>query len=112
MMKTSITENSQKFWSFLENNRGSTRISGQYDDVYFNSPHDIVNVFAHYFSSVYVSGDTDVRRGPVGNTSLVDISCIIESEVHAAIKKLKNRMTTGPDGIPSFLVRDCVSVFV
>ncbi|GJQ82430.1 hypothetical protein Trydic_g11844 [Trypoxylus dichotomus] len=68
-------------------------------------PYDIVNAFADYLSSVYVSSDNDVPRSCVESTSLVDILCITESEVHTAIRKLKNTMT-------SFLVRDYASMFL
>lgn len=38
---------------------------------------------------------------------LIDIS---EDEVHAALKKMKSKFTSGPDEIPSFFVRDCAPV--
>lgn len=49
----------------------------------------------------------DHKQVDIGNTTDINFSPINETEVLATIKKLKNKMTSGPDDIPSFIVRDC-----
>jgi hypothetical protein len=40
------------------------------------------------------------------------INEIDEEAVYKALRKVKDKSTTGPDGIPAFLLRDCASAFV
>lgn len=77
-------------------------------------PQEIVSAFGEFFQSVYLKPDSDSltdcrdhEQVDIGNTTDINFSPINETEVLAAIKKLKNKMTSGPDDIPSFIVKDC-----
>lgn len=63
-----------------------------------NSPQDIVNDFVHYTGTIY-SRNTRQNIRCLQNLS--------QSQVNVVMKKLKNKMTADPDGVPNFLVRDC-----
>jgi hypothetical protein len=44
------------------------------------------------------------------DTNNVNTPFISESDVTSALKKLKPKLTAGPDNIPAFLLKDCASV--
>ena len=46
--------------------------------------------------------DSDIVHGP---------SLITPEGVFSASKSLKNKLTAGPDGVPSFIVKDCMQAF-
>lgn len=110
-----ISSNPGQFWSYINGRRNTTRIGTALTDDLgssYNTPEAIVNGFAKYFSSVYTSNSSDVFEAFSSFPQLhVRIDTLCESDVVAAIRKLKANMTSGPDGIPAFLVRDCVTVF-
>lgn len=117
----SVTENEivhdpSKFWSFVQYKRGKSRIPGTvtYDNETLDSPQMIVDSFANFFSSVYSKSDpshtNDFSLSHLSGT--ININSVTENDILQAIKKLKNKMTTGIDGVPSFVVRDCAAVFV
>uniref|UniRef100_A0A0K8RBH5 Putative reverse transcriptase n=1 Tax=Ixodes ricinus TaxID=34613 RepID=A0A0K8RBH5_IXORI len=70
-------------------------------------------VFAEYFSSCYSSFPTS------SSFSSVDIECsdylstftVCIDDVLEAIKELKPKLSTGIDGIPSFIIKGCCSIF-
>lgn len=70
----------------------------------FNNPQE---GFVSYCNSVYIDSRCHrVQCGELGPSSYVNITKKSESEVDAAIRRLKNKVTAAPDGIPSFLIRD------
>jgi hypothetical protein len=46
------------------------------------------------------------------NANIISITSVTEDDVIKAFKQLKPKLTTGPDKIPAFIVRDCMYVFV
>lgn len=83
------------------------------DDTIASDGLSIANLFADHFSTVYTRG------GVLQNASYicqapVDLSSISVgiSELHSAIDKMKNKLSTGPDGIPSHFIKKCVSTLV
>nr|CAH7749762.1 unnamed protein product [Callosobruchus chinensis] len=113
-----IKEDPTAFWSFIHNKNNTSSIprNMMYNGETVNDPQSIVNTFADFFSSVYsVPDHTNVSCDYVFDHNVfIDISCepISESEILLASRKLKNKMTSGPDQIPSFLVKDCIKIFV
>ena len=66
----------------------------------FETPLQIVNEFANFF--------TQASEINVNSLHLLRIS---EIDVVKALKKLKPSLTAGPDLIPSFLLKDCDTLF-
>lgn len=115
-IENSIKSDPSSFWSFVNNKRGKTRLPGRmhYNDTELNNPQAIVEAFSNYFSSVFLqpSDNDNTNTNFEFDLNLPDISIrsLSEEEIILSIKKLKNKMTTGPDHIPSFFVRDCAYV--
>lgn len=115
-VERSISDDPKNFWSYVQNKKGSSRIPSNmcYNTSNYDNPLDIVNGFANYFSSVYLP-KANVPHGinsPLHtNKPCINVD-ITENSIREAIKKLPNKMTSGHDQIPSFLVRDCMSAFI
>nr|CAI5827926.1 unnamed protein product [Callosobruchus analis] len=113
-MENSIHTDPSKFWTFVRNKNRSTRIPGimKLGDTTLDNTQEIVNGFAQYFSSVYQQSDVsnlDLQTKDCTNSiiSLIEVS---EDDVIRASKKLPNKLTSGVDIIPSFIVKDCIHV--
>ena len=76
-------------------------------------PLDIVNAFANYFSEVYIASTNPLMLN--FHPSSIDINITLEpfteEEVLHTLKRSKNKLTRGTDGVPSFVVRDCAYAF-
>ena len=85
----------------------------KYNDCTLDSPVCIVNAFADYFNSVYCTSKQPVNFTDqyVNANECITLPLVTEDEVSSALKKSKNSFTMGPDGIPSFLLKDCACVF-
>lgn len=55
------------------------------------------------------SGDCDLLCDD--NLPLIHVPILSVSDVSESIRRLKGTMTSGPDGIPAFLIKDCCTVF-
>lgn len=110
-----ISNDPSNFWAFITSKKGQSRIPGLVKDAsnaVFDNPQDIVDSFARFFQSVYVdSTNTDIDPD-FNNAPYIDISEIHDHDVIEASKKLKDKLTSGVDGIPSFVVKDCVYALV
>ena len=83
-----------------------------YNDKDLNCPKDIINSFADHFSESFVNDQPPVNLNCSSlNKNVLCITSINEENVTAAIRKLKPKITCGPDQIPAFVVRDCANVF-
>lgn len=104
------------FWSFVNNKKGKTRIPGtmRHNDEELHNPQDIVEAFSRLFEQAFPHSepndtiDIDLNIGV--NFPSLNVNNLSEEEITDSIKKLKNKMTSGPDCIPSFLIRDCAYV--
>nr|CAH7714539.1 unnamed protein product [Callosobruchus chinensis] len=106
-------------WSFIHNKNNTSRIPSIMSDgeVFHTDPESIVNAFADFFKSMF-----DLPENPTqSNENAILYFCnpieisneqITENEILIAAKKIKNKLTSGPDQIPSFLVKDCISTLV
>ena len=69
-------------------------------------------VFGEFFKSVYSPPETDeeiLTEMPNIHENITFLN-ISENDILNASKKLKNKMTSGPDNIPSFIIKDCICV--
>lgn len=110
-----IKANPTSFWSFLNTLKNTTTIpsSMNYGNDILKDEQSIVNAFAHYFQSAFINSSTyDMENLQVTcNVPQLSIPYITEEDVLKALKKFKNKLTTGPDGIPAFLLKDCAVIF-
>lgn len=108
-----IASDPSTFWSFINSKKGHTSIPGNLrdDSNDYADPQSIVDAFANYFSGVYInsSPNNDIES-PMLNSDIINIHTITSQDIVVASKKLKDRMTSGVDGIPSFIVKDCIGV--
>lgn len=114
-VESNIAAEPGKFWSFVNSKQKCANISTQmtYNDQHLDNPNDIINSFADFFSNSFLP-PADVSESddnPATNTPVINIGYLSETDVFNALKKLKPKLTTGPDGVPAFLVRDCARIF-
>lgn len=114
-MNTSIRSDPKTFWSFINTKRNSDSIPSDmtYNDVHLSCPKDVVNAFADHFAKSFALNNNPAVNLMCSsiNVNTLNIGCISEENVYKAIQKLKPKLTSGPDQIPAFIVRDCASVF-
>nr|CAI5849047.1 unnamed protein product [Callosobruchus analis] len=119
-VQASIPQSPEFFWNYIHSKNKTSRIPGRLklDGNILDSPNDIINGFADYFSSVFVPPspfqqyiDSDICSNQFNQFNIL-FQNIKEEEIMLASKKLKNKSTMGPDNIPSFMVKDCISVFL
>lgn len=110
-LEVDISSNPTHFWSYVDARRGATRVPGRmtdHNDQPLESPNEIVDAFAGYFSSVFArdfgGAAACIRQRLPPN---FDICSISVSSVEDTIMRLKGKFTAGMDGIPAFIVRDC-----
>lgn len=108
-----IVADPRRFWSYVNSRRGSTRIGGVMRDgngALLDNPQMIVNSFADYFASVFTP-PSDNALDFHSCLPLISVPSFSELDIETSIGKLKGGMTSGPDGIPAFLVKDCSAIF-
>nr|CAH7744555.1 unnamed protein product [Callosobruchus chinensis] len=118
-MQSRLYSEPKSFWSFIHNKNNTSRIPSKmnYQNASYTDPTVIVNAFAEFFQSVYSAPDEttihDINTVFRGN-NFIDISCepISEEEIISASKKIKNKLTSGPDQLPSFFIKDCIGLFL
>lgn len=113
-VENALTVDPKHFWSYINNKKGTTTIPGKMytSGNEIENPQNIVDHFSQFFRSVYLPlSDTIPAPDIVSNLPCINIDQLSESDIKIAIKRLKNKMTSGHDQIPSFLIKDCVNVF-
>lgn len=108
-----IREDPAKFWAFLNKKKGLTNMADvmNYNGTELNEPIEILNAFADYFSKSYAPSSDHLDSTSQGACNNSNVTEFTEDEVLKALKKIKNKMTTGPDGVPAFLLKDCACLF-
>lgn len=115
-IEDTVKQDPSKFWSFVNMKKRQSRIPNNmtYRNETLNNYHSIVNGFANFFGSVYLKSNAQNLNITVDNFNLLQrniaINEITEDDIIMASKKLKNKMTSGVDNCPSFLVKDCINV--
>lgn len=105
--ESELQKNPQKFWSFINAKKNKSRIPGImcYKNENLTATNQIVNAFADHFKSVYLpqnvattpSNNSNADKNP---SSFLHINYISNDQILSASKKLKNKLSTGPDNIP------------
>ena len=114
--ENNLLNNPSQFWSYINsfNNTSNLPSSMKLGDHLLCTPQEIVNGFASFFQSLYIQSSTiDLSNfvSPV-NVPALSISSFSNEIVLKFLKKFKSNLTSGPDCIPSFLLKDCAIIFV
>lgn len=109
-IESRIITDPKSFWRFVKNRRSASRIPGKmhYNGADLDQPLDIVNGFAMEFSRVF-GADLVLPAVGLGGRPSFGVGAVSESDVVSSAARLKSDFTSGDDGVPSFLVRDCAS---
>nr|CAH7768143.1 unnamed protein product [Callosobruchus chinensis] len=105
------------FWTFFNQKNISSRILGEmvYNGAVLDDPQSIVEGFGNFFKRVYSISQYQDRTDELIIDQIFDVDLvsepISEDEIFEANRKLKDKQTSGPDNIPSFLVKDCMPAF-
>ena len=89
-----------------------------YEAVAIDDAQQIVNAFCKYFKSIYAQGNRSTAVGSdnmsnvILNNNCLHLSHIFNKDVSRAIKKMQAKGSSGPDFIPSFLIKDYSSCLV
>jgi hypothetical protein len=114
----SIKQNPERFWDFVKSKKNG---KGEHipHTVELNgvlySGSDIVTAFSEYFSSVFIKSNSSYNAenifrsnahgsGSSDNFNIPEFSLL---EVVDAINKLKSKKSSGPDGIPPYIIKGC-----
>lgn len=112
--ESNITREPHKFWAFVNSKRKHASIPTHmhHNDQNLDNPLDIVNTFADFFSRSFLppSDEPLPDLNAVFSNFNINVNHLSERDVQNALKKLKPKLTTGPDGVPSFLIRDCAPI--
>ena len=108
-----IKTNPGHLWNFLNDKRGSTRIPGVLNNgtTDLTNPSEIVDAFADTFSGAY--SDPGAASYTVRHSDCLSFSVlpVTEEELVRILSRSKNKLTSGADMVPSFLLRDCKHIF-
>lgn len=107
----SLKSNPRSFWKFVNMTR---KIDGFPKDMFLlsemsNSGHQTVNLFAKSFSAAYASSDISVPEYVKLDCIDFNSCCFTSSDVYKALTSLPLKYSSGPDGVPSFILKKCAA---
>lgn len=102
----------QYFWRYSDETR---KVSGYPRDMFFcgvdsSSLQETADLFAQSFSSVYMASDSPVPEYPQHDVIDFNLSYFSQLEVSKALSSLHPKFSSGPDCIPSFILKSCSSI--
>lgn len=111
-IELSIKTDPNTFWPFIQTKKNVTRIPGTVfsNDIRYSNAQEIVNGFGSFFHSVYVNSTPSNDNEFNLCLESINFSSVDSVDIIGAAKKLSNKLTSGADGIPSFIARDCIGV--
>ena len=114
-LETKFQNDPQSFWSYVnyQNSSGSLPTTMHYRDQELKDPQNIINAFADLFENSYINSSSyEPNHADINlNSSQFFLTVLTPGDIELACKKLKAKPTSGPDGIPSFIVKDCAAAF-
>lgn len=118
-VENNITTNPSSFWQYVKDKRTKRQQGREF--VYNNQVvvgQDAVDAFAQYFGSVFhdrvpsLNPEAAERDAmDCGTTSRIIINNINAVDLRRAVRRLKTSSAFGPDNIPAFLIKDCLTSF-
>lgn len=115
-VEAKVSSDPSKFWTHVNSLKKDNGIPIQmsYSNKKLNDPTEIVNAFADFFIKSYLPPSFKNNHNSISTNKSMSNTLILtgfnEDEVLSALKKIKNKTTSGPDGIPAFLLKDCAQV--
>lgn len=109
--ENNIHRDPRQFWKFIndQNKVHSVPNTMSFRDKLSLSGEDSVNLFAEFFSSVYVQNNINVVPDYNFNINIDLMSCSIDLiSLVEAINNLPNKLSYGPDGVPAYFLKNCV----
>lgn len=117
-IEQNICHDNKAFWKYVKDRRSDRWQCSQYqykDKLVSGS--EAADAFADYFSSVFHTDipclDVDVAERHTNNTCFGPLNVTIErvavNELKNAVRHLKPFSSTGPDAVPPYLAKDCIS---
>jgi hypothetical protein len=114
----SLKNNPKKFWncvyySFRKNKSNCFQLV--VDGTHLVEPSQVAEVFASHFKSVYDTTASKLFSNPVTSFDSVssdNLSLFTDGDVCRAIRWLKPTKSAGLDGIPGFMIKGCIDIFV
>ena len=105
----SLSTQPQCMWKFVKESikENVTTITLRDNEDCVSDPVDVANIFARHFSASFSKNNGLMPSSNINCMDFLTVAPINESEVLEAIKKLKPKLSTGVDGIPSFIVKGC-----
>lgn len=105
------------FWNYIKDTRGNRSSHSILKDGSVLSEDQCAGEFAKYFESVYSTvrarldvGASAARAGGGNAAARVHLERLEIGEVDDALRRLRPKTSSGPDGIPPFVFRDCRAV--
>lgn len=115
-IENSIHHNPKRFWSFLNEGKNVKSIP---NCVFLNEEkaaigQDVVNLFGKHFQSSFTASDPNYNyECDLQPSSLfINSVSISESDLSNSLKNLDDNLSLGPDGIPSFFLKNCAENLV
>lgn len=110
-IENNLNYDPQNFWKFIRSRKGNQGIPGRmnFKGVTSSDGVTVANLFADFFSEVY-SGDIVVPNNcQYERTVDIDICQFTTVEIFELISSIKPKLGSGPDGVPNYLLKNCVS---
>ncbi|CAK1593082.1 unnamed protein product [Parnassius mnemosyne] len=120
VLQKNIIDDPVQFWKYVKEKKNNRRYIDTY--IYENTAvtdQAAADAFAKYFASVFhaekpvLNPDTAAKAAYAHihrDVTSVSITTVDENDLKKVVRRLKPRSAGGPDGIPVFLVKDCISV--
>jgi hypothetical protein len=111
-----IKYDSNSFWNYVKsrNSKSSFDPTSLNDMTCMGNNYNnkqIPNAFANYFSSVYDNFSSNYQlNSRTLSYENFQISLVSPLDVRNAIKELKSKRSSGPDGIPAYIIKGCGEV--
>ncbi|XP_026332281.1 uncharacterized protein LOC113239467 [Hyposmocoma kahamanoa] len=118
-LQKSIFDEPAKFWRYVKDKRKDRRGV----DVFSYDEGEVAgqaaaDAFARYFGSVFQLNQPHLDPEEAARAAhsqvgarVIAVLDVSETDVITAVKRLKPQTAGGPDGVPMFLAKDCVSAF-
>lgn len=106
-----ILNNSKKFWNYVSNKKRSNASIPRvlhYGDSVAEDGKSVSNLFATFFKSVYLTGNTGRNLSYPMSEAANDNILVSENEISELIKTLDIKKSAGPDGVPPLFIKYCV----
>ena len=113
-VKRNFKNNPKSFYQFVNSKR---RVSGypsmmKFGDKVSSNDADICDMFAAFFSSAYSDKKLHQHSNypyPIPDASLINCPTLDKSMIMTAIQNLKYSVNSGPDGVPSCVLINCLN---